>query len=236
MFWRKLLAEGLGTLLLVATVVGSGIMAERLADGNEAIALLGNTLATSAILVVLITIFGPISGAHFNPVVTLVAALRREIRLGEAAAFLITQILGAIAGTLLAHVMFGLQLIAPGGHVRSGWGIGIGEVAATFLLVITILGTRAARPSAVPLTVALAIGAGYWFTSSTSFANPAVTLARALTPTFAGIRPDDVAMFVICQLVGGFLAYGASALFWPPQKETPRVTGDHARGASAGPS
>ena len=204
---RRLVAEALGTLLLVATVVGSGIMAERLAGGNMAVALLGNTLATGAILFVLITALGPVSGAHFNPAVTLVFALRRDLGWGTAAGFILVQILGAIGGTILAHAMFEVPLIQVSAHARSGPAQWLSEAVATFALVFTILATLRARPDAVPLAVALVIVAGYWFTASTSFANPAVTIARSLTDSFSGIAPNDVAAFILAQIVGALLGW-----------------------------
>ena len=202
---RRLVAEALGTLLLVATVVGSGIMAERLAGGNMAVALLGNTLATGAILFVLITALGPVSGAHFNPAVTLVFALRRNLGWGTAAGFVLVQILGAIGGTMLAHAMFEVPLIQVSTHARSGPAQWLSEAVATFALVFTILATLRARPDAVALAVALVIVAGYWFTASTSFANPAVTIARSLTDSFSGIAPNDVAAFILAQIAGALL-------------------------------
>lgn len=203
----RLVAEGLGTALLVATVVGSGIMAETLAAGNIGIALLANTIATGAILFVLIMIFGPVSGAHFNPVVSLVFALRRELGLGLLVAYALVQIIGGVGGALLAHAMFELPLMQMSQHVRTGPAQWLSEAVATFALVLTILGTLVARPIAVPASVALVIVAGYWFTASTSFANPAVTVARAFSDTFAGIAPQDVAAFVIAQAVGGLSAW-----------------------------
>lgn len=184
---RRLAAEALGTALLVATVIGSGIMGEQLSGGNVAIALLGNTIATGAILVVLILIFGPIS-AHFNPVVSLSFALQRRLPWKEFFAYVPLQILGGITGALLAHTMFSLPLIAFSTHARTGTGIWIGEVVASFGLLLTILGCLRCRPEAVPYAVGFFITAGYWFTSSTSFANPAVTVARAFSDTFAGIN------------------------------------------------
>jgi glycerol uptake facilitator-like aquaporin len=225
---QRLFAEALGTGLLVAAVVGSGIMAERLAGGNMAVALLGNTLATGAILYVLITALGPVSGAHFNPVVSAVFALRREIGWGEAAAYMAVQAAGGAGGTLLAHAMFELPLAQVSTHARSGSGQWLAEAVATFTLVLAILGTLRARPAAVPVAVALAIVAGYWFTASTSFANPAVTLARALSDTFAGIAPRDVPGFALAQAVGGFGAWwvGARGLGWrPPTSEPPLSAG-----------
>jgi glycerol uptake facilitator-like aquaporin len=203
---RRLLAEGLGTALLVATVVGSGIMAERLAGGNQAVALLGNTIPTGAILVVIITIFGPISGAHFNPAVTLVFAARREMPWREVAPYVVVQCLGGIAGTALAHLMFDLAPFAIGTMVRSGPSQWLAEAVATFTLVVAILGGLRYAPQAIPWLVGLTITAAYWFTSSTSFANPAVTLARGLTTTFAGIALNHVPGFIAAQLVGAAVA------------------------------
>lgn len=203
---RRLVAEWLGTFSLLATVIGSGIMAERLAGGNVAVALLGNTIPTGAILVVLITIFGPISGAHFNPAVTLTFLIRREIALTTAAAYVAVQVFGGIAGVMAAHVMFDNPLIDPSSTARTGIGQWVGEFVATFGLVGTILACIKARPSAVPMAVGLYITAAYWFTSSTSFANPAVTIARGFSNTFAGIAPADVAAFVLVQLVAAICA------------------------------
>ena len=203
---RRLFAEWLGTLFLLATVVGSGIMAERLAGGNIAIALLGNTLPTGAILVVLITIFGPVSGAHFNPAVTLVFWLRREITFSESSFYILAQVVGGVCGVLIAHIMFEHPVIDLSTKARAGGAQWVSEFVATFGLVATILGTLKARKDAVPIAVGLYITAAYWFTSSTSFANPAVTLARSLSNTFAGIDPAHVAAFVIMQLLGAFVA------------------------------
>ena len=203
---KKFVAEALGTLLLVATVVGSGIMGERLADGNDALALLGNTIPTGAILVVLILIFGPISGAHFNPAVTLAFLIRRQIDLKTACAYWPVQIVGGIAGTILAHHMFELPLIEASTHARYGISQWSAEIVATFGLVITIFGCIRNRPEAVPYAVGLYITAGYWFTASTSFANPAVTIARSMTDTFSGIAPADAPWFVVAQLVGAAIA------------------------------
>ena len=207
---RMLGAEALGTLLLVATVVGSGIMAERLAGGNDAVALLGNTLATGAILYVLITALGPISGAHFNPAVSAVFALRREIAPAAALAYAAVQIAGGIAGTLLAHAMFAEPLIQFSTHARTGGAQWLSEAIATFALVFTILMTLRARPEAVPIAVALVITAGYWFTASTSFANPAVTIARSLTDSFSGIAPSDALPFIAAQLAGALIGWLAA--------------------------
>jgi len=200
------MAEWLGTFSLLATVVGSGIMAERLAGGNDAIALLGNTIPTGAILVVLITVFGPISGAHFNPAVTLSFALRKEISVKDSGLYVAAQVVGGIAGVFAAHIMFNNPLFDPSTTVRTGPGQWVGEFVATFGLVGTILACLKARPDAVPMAVGLYITAAYWFTSSTSFANPAVTIARGFSDTFAGINPANVAAFVAVQLVAAFLA------------------------------
>ncbi len=204
---RRCAAEAIGTGFLLATVVGSGIMAERLAGGNVAIALLGNTLATGAILVVLITMLGPVSGAHFNPAVTLVFALRREIARGEATWYVLVQVAGGIAGVFVAHLMFGESVLQFSHRMRTGGAQWFAEAVATFGLVFTILATLKARPNAVAMSVGLYITAAYWFTASTSFANPAVTIARALSDTFSGIRPLDVAPFVAAQLGGGVAAW-----------------------------
>jgi len=203
---RKLIAEWIGTFSLLATVVGSGIMAERLAGGNVAIALLGNTIPTGAILVVLIMVFGPISGAHLNPAVTLSFAIRREISIGDSALYVVTQIVGGISGVLVAHIMFDNPLFDPSTTVRTGFGQWVGEFVATFGLVGTILGCLKFRAEAIPFAVGLYITAAYWFTSSTSFANPAVTIARGFSNTFAGIQPVDVAAFVGVQLLAACLA------------------------------
>lgn len=203
---RKLFAEWLGTLFLLAAVVGSGIMAERLAGGNVAIALLGNTIPTGAILVVLILIFGPISGAHFNPAVTLAFLIRKEISVRDSVLYVGVQILGGIAGVIIAHVMFDNPLIDPSTTARTGTGQWVGEFVATFGLVATILGCIKARPDAVPYAVGLFITAGYWFTSSTSFANPAVTIARGLSNTFAGIDPAHITAFIAVQLFAAAVA------------------------------
>jgi glycerol uptake facilitator-like aquaporin len=213
---RRVGAEALGTAILVATVVGSGIMADRLAGGNQAVALLGNTIPTGAILVVLITILGPLSGAHFNPAVTLVFAARREMPWGEVIPYVVAQCLGGIAGTILAHLMFDLAPLMVGTTARSGPSQWLAEAVATFSLVLTILGGIRYAPQAIPWLVGLVITAAYWFTASTSFANPAVTLARGFTTTFAGIAINHVPAFVIAQLIGAALgALVASALFAP---------------------
>jgi glycerol uptake facilitator-like aquaporin len=202
---RRLVAEALGTLLLVATVVGSGIMADNLTD-DTALALLGNTLATGAMLVVLITILGPISGAHFNPVVSMVFALRRELPASSLPAYIIAQIVGGIAGTMLAHGMFALPLLQASETVRSGGAQWLAEVTATFGLVFVILAGIRFRADAVAWLVGLYITAAYWFTASTSFANPAVAIARSLTHTFSGIRPIDLPGFIVAEILGALLA------------------------------
>jgi glycerol uptake facilitator-like aquaporin len=217
---RAILAEALGSFLLFATVIGSGIMGERLAGGNVAIALLGNTLATGAILFVLITMFGPVSGAHFNPAVTLVMRLRGEISSRVAAAFVAAQLAGGILGVWVAHLMFDLPILELSTKVRAGPGQLAGEAIATFGLILTILGTVRMRPAAVPASVALYITAAYWFTSSTSFANPAITIARSLSDSFAGIAPAYVPGFIAAQLVGAIAAHlVGSALFARPSHE-----------------
>lgn len=216
---RRLLAEGLGTAILVATVVGSGIMAERLAGGNQAIALLGNTIPTGAILVVIITILGPISGAHFNPAVTLVFAARGMTPWSEIGPYIAVQCLGGVAGTILAHLMFDLAALAIGTTARSGPSQWLAEAVATFTLILTILGGLRYAPSTIPWLVRLAITAAYWFTASTSFANPAVTLARGLTTTFAGIAINHVPAFVIAQLIGAAAAAAISPTLFPMEEK-----------------
>lgn len=212
---RKVFAEALGTALLLAIVVGSGIMGGSLAGGNDAIALLGNTLATAAGLVVLILILGPVSGAHFNPAVTAVFALRREISPSLAAAYIAAQIAGGVLGVILAHAMFDLDLLQESVKARSGTGQAIGEATATFGLILTILGSIRFRPESVACAVGLFIAAGYWFTSSTSFANPAVTIARTLTDTFAGVRSADAPMFILAEFAGALIALAAARLLFP---------------------
>jgi len=212
---RRLATEALGTLLLVATVVGSGVMAASLTR-DVALALLGNTLATGAILVVLITILGPLSGAHFNPVVSMIAALKREMSAGEAVLYALAQTLGGIAGTMLAHLMFALPIVSLSQHVRSGGPQWLAEGVATFGLLLTILaGVRLAR-TAVPWLVGLYITAAYWFTASTSFANPAVAIARSLSDTFSGIRPVDLPGFILAQLTGALLAWALAGWLLSP--------------------
>ncbi len=215
---RRLVAEALGTAILVATVVGSGIMAQSLTT-DTAIALLGNTLPTGAILVVLITILGPISGAHFNPAVSLVFALRRELPPREAALYTLVQIAGGIAGTLLAHLMFAAPLFEVSTHIRTGPSQWFAEIVATFGLVAIILGGLAAQRSAIPWLVGLYITAAYWFTASTSFANPAVTIARTLTDSFSGIRPIDAPAFIVAQLIGAVGGLALMGWLLRPQQE-----------------
>jgi glycerol uptake facilitator-like aquaporin len=207
---RRIVGEALGTALLLAIVIGSGIMGERLAGGNVAIALLGNTLATGAGLVVLITIFGPLSGAHFNPAVTLVFALRREIGWGLAGAYVVAQVAGGLLGVWVAHAMFAEPIWQVSAKLRDGPAQAFAEFVATFGLIASILGSIRFRPDATPMIVGLYITSAYWFTASTSFANPAVTIARAASNTFAGIAPSSAPMFILAQFVG---AISASVLF-----------------------
>ena len=204
---RRLLAEALGSLILTGTVIGSGILAVRMAGGNDAIALIGNTGATAAILFVLISGLGPISGAHFNPAVTLVMTLRRETSILSAILYMPIQVLGCVAGALLAHAMFELPLIQIATHDRSGAAQMLSEGVASFALLFCILSVSRSRPEATPGAVALVIAAGYWWTPSTSFANPAITIARALSDTFAGIRPADAPAFMAAQFAGALMAW-----------------------------
>jgi glycerol uptake facilitator-like aquaporin len=210
---RRLAAEGLGTGLLVATVVGSGIMGERLAGGNVALALIGNTLPTGAILVVLILAFGPISGAHFNPAVSLVMSLRKDHPWREFVPYALAQILGGCVGTLVAHGMFELPLFELAVKARTGPAQWFAEFVATFGLIVTILAVSRFRSEALPVAVGLYITAAYWFTASTSFANPAVTIARAFTNSFAGIAPGDAPMFIVAQLAGALAGLGVMQWF-----------------------
>ena len=208
---RKLLAEALGTALLLAIVIGSGIMGERLAGGNTAIALLGNTLATGAGLIVLITIFGPVSGAHFNPVVTAAFVARHEIGLRLALGYVVAQLAGAVLGVFAAHAMFGQAILQVSTRLRDGPALIFSEAVATFGLMATIFGCVRFKPDFTPVAVGLYITSAYWFTASTSFANPAVTLARSLSDSFAGIAPSSVASFVAAQCIGaaaGVLVFG----------------------------
>lgn len=211
---RQVFAEWLGTAFLLAAVIGSGIMAQRLSGGNVALALLCNTIATGAILVVLILIFAPLSGAHFNPAVTLAVALRRELPWPVAGLYVAAQIIGAIAGVWIAHLMFELPVWQLSLTTRAGIGQWLAEMVATFGLLLTIFGCAARSPGAIPYAVGLYITSAYWFTASTSFANPAVTLARSLSNTFAGIAPDGVAAFVAAQLLGALLAVMLSRWLW----------------------
>jgi glycerol uptake facilitator-like aquaporin len=220
----RLAAEFLGTAFLVAAVIGSGIMGERLAGGNTAIALLANTIATGAALVALILALGPISGAHFNPVVSLVGAMGREIPWPEAAAYMVAQFAGGIAGAILAHLMFGLRWYSFSTHIRHGSAMVFSEFVATFGLMLVILGCSRFKPDSAAYAVGAYITAAYWFTASTSFANPAVTVARALSDTFAGIRPADAPLFMAAQVAGGLMA--AYAFRWMAL-----ATGKSARGS-----
>ena len=215
---QRVAAEALGTAFLLAAVVGSGIMAARLAGGSGALALLCNTLATGAILTVLILTFGPISGAHFNPAVSIALALRRELGLADAAIYIGAQLFGGIAGVWMAHLMFELPLWELSGTVRTGLGQWFAEAVATFGLLLTIVGCSARTPAAVPYAVGLYITSAYWFTASTSFANPAVTIARALSDTYAGIAPGGVLAFIAAQLLGMMAALVVGAGLWPQGK------------------
>lgn len=217
---RRLLAEALGSLILTGTVIGSGILAVRMAGGNDAIALIGNTGATAAILFVLISGLGPISGAHFNPAVTLVMTLRRETSILSAILYMPIQVLGCVAGALLAHAMFELPLIQISTHARAGPAQMLSEGVATFALVFAILTVSRWRPQAVAAAVALVITAGYWWTASTSFANPAITIARAMTDTFAGVRPIDAPGFIAGQFAGAIMAWIVCALLLPKAETT----------------
>ena len=212
---RRLAAEGVGAFFLFACVIGSGIMAERLSGGNDAIALLANTIATGAILFVLIAMLGPISGAHMNPAVSLVAAFRRELGWADSAAYIAAQLTFGILGAWAAHLMFDLPILQVSMKARTGLGQWSGEAIATFGLILTILGTVKHRREWVPASVALYITAAYWFTSSTSFANPAITVARSLSDTFSGIAPLDVPLFVLAQLIGAALAALAARWLFP---------------------
>jgi glycerol uptake facilitator-like aquaporin len=229
---RRIVAEFAGTFLLLAAIVGSGIMAERLSAGNTALALLANSIATGCALVAIILTFGPISGAHINPAVTLAAALQHDIPWPETPAYLTAQITGAFAGVATAHLMFGLSLFAASTHVRAGSAQFLSEFIATFGLFSVIWGCVRHRPSAIPFAVGAYITAAYWFTSSTSFANPAVTLARSMTNTFAGIRPSDVAGFVSAQFLG---ALAATLFFqWLSPQQPQLVQASHPSLSAAG--
>ncbi len=209
---RRLVAEFAGTMILLATVIGSGIMAERLAGGNLAIALLGNTIPTGAILYVLITVFGPVSGAHFNPAVTMAFLLRREMSFPHAAHFMFVQVGGAICGAMLAHFMFEMPLLQLSQNVRTGPAQWTSEFVATFGLLTVIFGGLRWRPEAIPALVGMYITAAYWFTASTSFANPAVTIARSFTDSFSGILPADAPSFILAQMIAAVAA--ARLLGW----------------------
>lgn len=209
---RQAGAELLGSILLAGVVIGSGILASRLSGGNDAVALLGNTLAAAAILFVLIQALGPVSGAHFNPAVTLIMTLRRQLAPGTAAVYMLAQVGGSIFGAWLAHAMFELPILQTSAHVRSGPAQILSESVATFTLLFSILFVSRWKAEAVPTAVALAITAGYWWTSSTSFANPAISIARAMTDTFAGVRPEDVPGFIAGQIVGALLAWIVSLI------------------------
>ena len=217
---RRAVAELMGSAFLLAAVVGSGIMAQRLAGGNGALALLCNTLPTGAILAVLILIFGPVSGAHFNPVVTLAFALRRALPGRDALVYVAAQLAGAIAGAWIAHLMFELPLLQVAATARGGGGQWLAEAIATFGLVVTIFGCVAVARASVPYAVGLYITSAYWFTASTSFANPAVTVARALSDTFAGIAPGGVAAFILAQCAGALAATWFAIWLWPMREST----------------
>jgi len=215
---RRLLAEFIGTCALLATVVGSGIMGVALSQGNDGVALLANAAATAGALYVLITVLGPVSGAHFNPAVTLAMRARGDLRNVEAGAYIVVQVIAAVAGVVLAHAMFDQPWLQPGTHMRSGAGQWLSEGVATAGLLLTILLGAIHRQKALPALVASWIFAAYWFTASTSFANPAVTIARALTRSFAGIRPADIGGFVLAQLAGLVVALVLASALMPPRK------------------
>lgn len=214
---QRLGAEALGSIVLTGVVIGSGILASRLAAGNDAVALLGNTAATGAILFVLISGLGPISGAHFNPAVTLIMALKRELAPATAALYVCVQIVGCVLGVWLAHAMFEVPILQFSTHVRSGFAQTLSEGVATFALLISILFISRWKSEAVPAAVALVITAGYWWTASTSFANPAISIARAMSDTFAGIRPQDVPGFILGQVCGALTAWIAALILLPKE-------------------
>jgi glycerol uptake facilitator-like aquaporin len=228
---KRLAAEGIGSVLLAAGVVGSGIMAQRLAGGNAAVALLANTGATVAVLATLIALLGPVSGAHFNPVVSLIQALGKRLSWRDAGAYAVVQVLGCCLGVVLAHAMFGLPLLQSSAHARTGGAQWLAEAVATSGLLLVVLGHE--RPRDAAWMVAAWIGAAYWFTASTSFANPAITIARSLSDTFAGIRPLDVPEFVVAQFVGALAAYYVARwLFSQPGKTAAvELAGHSAKGA-----
>jgi glycerol uptake facilitator-like aquaporin len=217
---RRLFAEALGSFILTGAVVGSGILAVRLSSGNDAVALIGNTAATAAILYVLITALGPISGAHFNPAVTLIMALKRSISIPAALLYVPIQIVGCVLGAWLAHLMFEEPILQFSSHARAGAAQILSEGVATFALVFCILGVSRMKPQAVPAAVALVITAGYWWTASTSFANPAITIARSLTDSFAGIRPVDAPGFVVGQFFGAIAAWLCCGMLFPKDEAT----------------
>ena len=223
---RRLSAEGIGSLLLAATVIGSGIMAERLAGGNLAVALIANTGATVAVLAMLIALLGRVSGAHFNPAVSLIDALRGKRRWSEMLAYSLVQVGGCCAGALLAHAMFELPIAQTSIHIRTGLGQWLAEGVATFGLLLVVLGHR--RSEDAPWMVAAWIGAAYWFTASTSFANPAITIARSLSDTFAGIRPQDAPAFILSQLIGALLAYFVAPHLFLPHRGAKSIPKDNA--------
>jgi glycerol uptake facilitator-like aquaporin len=233
-FARRIVAEGLGTALLLAVVVGSGIMAERLAGGNVAIALLANAIATGAGLVALILMFGTISGAHFNPAVTLSEAWQKNLPAGEVIPYIVVQMVGAFAGVAAAHLMFDLPVFAASEHVRTGAAQWWSEFVATFGLIAVIIACSRSRPGVTPFAVAAYITAAYWFTSSTSFANPAVTLARSATTTFAGIRPADALGFIAAQLLGAAAATPLFCWLYPTAHRDATVAGTVAHSDFAG--
>lgn len=214
-FARQVAAEAIGSMVLFAAVVGSGIMAQRLSGGNDGVALLANAIATGAVLFVLITMLGPISGAQMNPAVSLIAALRRDIGWREAAAFVPVQIVAGIVGVWTAHLMFGLPILEISARVRTGVGQWTGEFVATLGLIVAIVGTSRYKPEAIATAVALYITAAYWFTSSTSFANPAITIARSLSDSFAGIAPADVPGFIVAQLAGALAGSAIASYLFP---------------------
>lgn len=230
---RRLAAEFAGALFLTGVVIGSGVMGVQLSGGSAGLALLANTLATAAILYVLITALGPISGAHFNPAVTLAFALRREISLGHAALYVIAQIVGCVAGVLLAHALFELSLLQIATTERAGPAKMLSEGAATFVLVTCILLVMRAKAEAIAPAVALTIAAGYWWTSSTSFANPAISIARALSDTFAGVRPQDAPGFIVAQVAGAIAATLACGWLYPVRARTDQIVGTSAAKRSA---
>ena len=216
---KRLASEFIGSALLLATVVGSGIMGERLAGGNIALALLGNTIPTGAILVVLILIFGPVSGAHFNPVVSAAFALNGQLGKRYLIAYILAQIMGAVIGVWIAHGMFDLPILQISGTIRTGVSQWLAESVASFGLLLTIFGCVARAPASIPYAVGLYITAAYWFTASTSFANPAVTIARSLSNTFAGIEPSNVAAFIVAQSLGAGVGYILSIWLWSDKIE-----------------